>query len=140
MRTTSHATLSTDVPRFVQLIAILCRTLVVILVAWIVLPLTWPTGVWNTRFADLTVGGVISALFWFGVSLAAGTMLLAFGMNIPAREKRSWWWYHRWIDVGLFIVVAYGIAFIVLMMKPTQDTFHSFVQMMAGLMWSIVLP
>jgi hypothetical protein len=128
--------------------AVFCRTALVHLTAWILLWLTWPTEIWSTRLVDLTVGSIIGAIFWFIVSFGVGAALLAFGMNIPARAKQNWWWCHRWLDFAIFVVSAYGIALIVLT-KPTKNAgtghslfegFYGFIQVIAGLMWSLVIP
>jgi hypothetical protein len=52
----ANSTSSPDVSRIAQNFAVLCRTAVVIFIAWIILRLTWPGAFWQSHLAALTVG------------------------------------------------------------------------------------
>ena len=136
--TVLSSTSNPEVSRIIQNIAILCRTALVLLTAWIVMRLTWPVGIWETRLVELTVGGVISAIFWFIVSLCAGATLFSFAVNIPARARQNKSWCQWWMGFLFYIVLAYGGALAVLM-KPTKSAFYGVIQAIASWMWSLVI-
>src|SRR5262245_43580902 len=99
-----------DVSRSVQNLAILCRTTLVLFVAWIVLRLTWPSDFWASRLTELTVGGLVFGIVGMVVSLAFAIGLFRVGVGLPQRSRQTDWWCHWWMGWTVAIASAYAIA------------------------------
>src|SRR5260370_15127329 len=84
-------------------IAIVCRTLVIILIAWILVRATWPSEFLASRFADLTVGGALAGILWLVVSLCIAVMLLAYALRLPIRRRQFDFWCAFWINTAVII-------------------------------------
>jgi hypothetical protein len=132
------STSAPDVSRATQNLAVLCRTALVGLAAWIALRLTWPGEFWESRLTELTVGNLLIGIFWLIVSLALAAMFFGFGLNLPARTKQTDFWCHWWLGWAATIGCSYALAF-VLLTKPAKGGITGVFQGLATLMcWLIV--
>jgi hypothetical protein len=129
---------SPDVSRAIQNVAVLCRTTLIVFIAWITLRLTWPGAFWENRLAELTVGALISGIFWLVVSLSLAAMLFGFVVNLPARKRQTDFWCHWWLGWATTIGCSYALAF-VLLTKPWKGGAVGILQVVASFMWSLIV-
>lgn len=130
--------LAPDVSRATQNFAVLCRTALVVLAAWIVLRLTWPAEFWGSHLTELTVGALISGIFWLIVSLSFAAMFFGFGVNLPARKRQTDFWCHWWFGWTAIIGCSYLLAF-ALLIKTAKGGVVGALQVVAAFIWSLVI-
>jgi hypothetical protein len=119
-------------------IAIVCRTLVITFVAWILVRATWPFEFMASHFAALTVGGALAGIFWLLFSLCIAVMLFAYSVRLPIRKRQFDFWCGFWINTAVIIGLAYWGALAVLQKNP-QGLFGKFFWSVSAFMWWLVL-
>jgi hypothetical protein len=125
-------------PTLEKNIGIVCRTLVVAFVAWILVRATWPAGFLASRFAELTVGAALLGIFWLFVSAGIAGTLVAYAFRLPNRKRQFDFWCSFWIRVALTIGAAYGGAALVLQKNP-HGPFGKLLWSASAFLWWLVV-
>jgi hypothetical protein len=106
-----------------KIIAIVFRTALVFLLAWILVRATWPTELlFETRLGDLTFGGLLFGIFWLLLSLWIAAVLLLYALPPPARSLQIDLWCSFWIWAGIVVIGTYGGA-LFLLAHPLRHSF-----------------
>jgi hypothetical protein len=134
----SRAETSFEPSRPIKNVAIVCRTLVVALVAWILVRVTWPSEFLASQWAELTVSATLLGIFWLLVSVLLAGALFSYALRLPSRKRQFDFWCSFWIYTATTVGFAYGGAMIVLAERP-RGAFGNLLRSVSAFLWWLVL-
>jgi hypothetical protein len=119
--------------------ALVLRTAVTALLAWILVRATWPTEFLAMRLGDLTFGELFFGILWLLLSLFLAAILFAYVLRAPPRKQQFNLWCEFWIWTGGVVGSVYLVALWMLVSPRGHGIWGNIVFSISAFMWSLVI-
>lgn len=110
-----------NVARWNRGIAYASRTFVMLLLLWIIVHNFWPTAIWTTPLARLTLGAIFGALFGVAFSIASIVVIGKMVFSPPPLSERDGLWCELWLMTGMLMLVIPLVPFLILLAPSNRQ-------------------